>query len=74
MQDFLLRIPASMVVKVQVHVLHQLLGFNRVMAPLIQTHPSILEFMAERLDIVLAAPEEIILKEGDTLESKNSYN
>lgn len=32
---------------------------------------SLIDFMANRMMIVLSSPEEIIIKEGDTLESKS---
>ncbi len=29
-----------------------------------------IEFMVAKMDLILAAPEEVLLKEGDSLESK----
>ena len=31
-----------------------------------------IEFMVQKMDLVLSAPEDILIKEGDTVESKDS--
>lgn len=30
-----------------------------------------IEFMVQKMDLILSAPEDILIKEGDTVESKN---
>jgi len=63
-------------------VLSQILSQNPHIFPVIQNEAalrgseeeSLIDFMANRMMIVLSSPEEIIIKEGDTLESNHSSN
>jgi len=70
LQDFLARLPQSFVEKVQIHVLNQIMAANIHIGHL-ATDPraeGLIPFIANRMKIVLAAPEEFLVREGNTLD------
>jgi capsid protein len=71
LQGFLKNISASLRLKVQVYVMTRVLKDNKVVQAVARNKlEATVEFMVSKMDLILSAPEDVLIKEGDSLESK----
>ncbi|CDW81607.1 UNKNOWN [Stylonychia lemnae] len=74
LQVFLNSISASKRLKVQVCVMNRELRNNKLIIGMAKKKfDAFIEFMVSRMDLILSNPEDIIIKEGESLEGINNF-
>lgn len=73
LQGFLKNISASLRLKVQLYVMTRVLRDNKVVKAVAKDKlEATVEYMVERMTLILSAPEDVLIKEGDSCEKNDN--